>query len=127
MSEIKKYKVLSEIRHNGTRYHLGDSIELEAKDAAGLLKCNAVQLPVSAPKSSGEGAGKPASISPGEVPDEYKSYFEGSNKVQLAFISCGNFDAETLKELLKYSKSKSAQLITKKLKELENAKRFVQQ
>lgn len=41
---VGRYKVLSTLRHDGDNYVMGDTVELTEKQAAPLLKVNAVQL-----------------------------------------------------------------------------------
>jgi hypothetical protein len=40
----KKYEVLSPVDHDKVRYEIGKSIDLEDKDAAGLLALNVIKL-----------------------------------------------------------------------------------
>lgn len=114
MSEQKKYKVLSNILHNGAKYLPGDEVELDAKSAVELLKAKAVGVVTSSTKSGGSQQ-PPAP----PIPEEYKEYASKTNKEQIEYLNALSQEdfEKSSEEYLKYSKADAKKAIQKRAKE----------
>jgi hypothetical protein len=118
MSELKTYKVLSNLRHNGAKYLPGDDVDLDEKTAEVLLDAKAVGVLSPLGKNAG-GTSTPPAPPAQVIPERYKEYVSKTNKEQIEYLQAlSQEDFEKFfEEYLKYSKAEAKKAIQKKLKE----------
>lgn len=91
MSKTKTYAVLSNLRHDGTLYEAGDTVELTDEQAAALLPINVVKLATQQPASENPSPPADDDLSPDLKIPEIKEkldaagikYPSGANKATL--------------------------------------------